>query len=139
MNITQEKITYNEVEKLVKNIDNKNGDNLNKYKNGFDMIIKDINTQILSLNKDRITLDQLNDILNNKINEVNDEMNKKASINDLINLSNKIKQLSNNLILKLDTKIFEENKNNTNNLIEKINTDLSNKYNKNEEDTPGSP
>ena len=134
MNITKEKITYNEVEKLVKNIDNKNGDNLNKYKNGFDMIIKDINTQILSLNKDRITLDQLNDILNNKINEVNDEMNKKASINDLINLSNKIKQLSNNLILKLDTKIFEENKNNTNNLIEKINTDLSNKYNKNEED-----
>jgi hypothetical protein len=134
MNITQEKITYNEVEKLIKNIDNKNGDNLSKYKNGFDMIIKDINTQILSLNKDRITLDQLNDILNNKINEVNDEMNKKASINDLINLSNKIKQLSNNLIHKLDIKIFEENKNTTNNLIEKINTDLSNKYNKNEED-----
>ena len=128
MNITQEKITYNEVEKLIKNIDNKNGDNLSKYKNGFDLIISDINTQILSLNKDKITLEQLNDVLNSKINEVNDEINKKASINDLINISNKIKQLSNNILVKLDTKIFEENKRDTKDLIEKINTDLLNKY-----------
>lgn len=134
INITQEKITYNEVEKLIKNLDNKTTDNMGKFKNGFDSIINDINTQILSLNKDKITLDELNDVLDNKINEVNNEINKRASLNDFSNLNNKIKQLSDNLLLKLDEKIFEENKNETNNLLEKINNELLNKYSKNEED-----
>ena len=134
MNITQDKITYNEVEKLIKSLDNKNNDNMSKYKNNFDLRINDINSQILSIMKEKINMEQLNDILNNKINEINNEINKKASINDFINLSNKLKQLSNNLLLKVDVKIFEENKNSTNNILEKINNELMNKYNKDEED-----
>jgi hypothetical protein len=134
MNITEEKITYSEVEKLIKNLDSKNNDNLSKYKNEFDKIINDVNSQILSLKKNKVTFEELNDSLDNKINEVNNEISKRASVNDLISLNNKIKKLSNNLSVKLDEKIFLENKNEINNIIENINKELLNKYNKNEAD-----
>ena len=55
-------------------------------------------------------------------------------MNDLISLNNKIKTLSNNLSGKLDEKIYIENKNETNKIIENINNELLNKYNKNEAD-----
>ena len=134
MNITEEKITYSEVEKLIKNLDSKNNDNLSKYKNDFDKIINDVNSQILSLKNNKVTFEELNDSLDNKINEVNNEISKRASMNDLISLNNKIKQLSDNLSGKLDKKIYLENKNETNNIIESINNELLNKYNKNESD-----
>ena len=134
MNITQEKITYGEVEKLLKNFDNKNSDNLTKNKNNIDSIINDINNQIVELNKSKVSSEELNDILNNKINELNNEMNKRVSMNDYNNLTNKIKNISDNLLLKLDEKVFEENKKQTKNSIEKINNELLNKYSKNEED-----
>ena len=134
MGITQEKITYNEVEKLLKNFDNKNTDNLVKNKNNFDSKINDINKQILELNNNKVSLEELNIILSGKINELNNEMNKRASITDFINLTNKIKNISNNLLLKLDEKDFEENKKQTKISIDKINNELINKYSKNEED-----
>ena len=134
MNITQEKITYGEVEKLLKNFDNKNSDNFTKNKNNIDSIINDINNQIVELNKSKVSSEELNDILNNKINELNNEMNKRVSMNDYNNLANKIKNISDNLLLKLDEKVFEENKKQTKNSIEKINNELLNKYSKNEED-----
>ena len=134
MNITQEKITYGEVEKLLKNFDNKNSDNLTKNKNNIDSIINDINNQIVELNKSKVSSEELNNILNNKINELNNEMNKRVSMNDYNNLTNKIKNISDNLLLKLDEKVFEENKKQTKNSIEKINNELLNKYSKNEED-----
>jgi hypothetical protein len=134
MNITQEKITYSEVENLLKNLDNKNSDNMKKYKNDFDSITNEINTQILSLNKNKITLEQLNDTLNNKLNDIYNELNKKSSINDFTTLTNKMKNITDNLLHKLDENTFEENKKQTNNIIEKINNELLNKYNKNEED-----
>ena len=134
MNITQEKITYGEVEKLLKNFDNKNSDNLTKNKNNIDSIINDINNQIVELNKSKVSSEELNDILNNKINELNNEMNKRVSMNDYNNLANKIKNISDNLLWKLDEKVFEENKKQTKNSIEKINNELLNKYSKNEED-----
>ena len=134
MNITQEKITYGEVEKLLKNFDNKNSDNFTKNKNNIDSIINDINNQIVELNKSKVSSEELNDILNNKINELNNEMNKRVSMNDYNNLTNKIKNISDNLLLKLDEKVFEENKKQTKNSIEKINNELLNKYSKNEED-----
>jgi len=134
MNITEEKITYCEVEKLIKNLDSKTNDNLSKYKNEFDKIINDLNNQILSLKKNKITFEELNDSLDNKIYEVNNEISKRASVNDLISLNNKIKTLSNNLSGKLDEKIYIENKNETNYIIEKIKNELLNKYNKNEAD-----
>ena len=134
MNITEEKITYREVEKLIKNLDTKNKDNLSKYRNEFDQIINDINSQILSLKKNKVNFEELNESLDSKINEINNEINKRASVNDLISLNNKIKTLSNNLSGKLDEKKYIENKKETNNIIESINNELLNKYNKNEAD-----
>ena len=134
MNISQEKITYNEVEKLLINFDIKNNDNMTKYKKDLDSVINDINAQILSLKKNKITLVELNDVLGNKVNEINNELSKRASINDFINLTNKIKNISDNLSNKLDKKNFEEFKKEINHILEKINNELLNKYNKNEED-----
>ena len=134
MNISQEKITYSEVEKIIKNLDIKNADNMVKYKKDFDSKINDLNTKILSLDKNKITSVELNEALNSKIIEINSELGKRASINDYINLANKIKNTSNALSFKIDKKYFEEFKKEINNIIEKINKELLNKYNKDEED-----
>ena len=47
--ITQEKISYNEVEQIMKNMNEKNSDNIIKNKNEFDKKINDINNQIITL------------------------------------------------------------------------------------------
>ena len=134
INITQEKISYNEVEKLLKQLDNKNNNNLMKFKNNFEALLNDINTQILALSKNKITLLELNEVLNNKLNELGNELSKGASVNDFINLTNKLKNISDILSIKLDKKNFEEFKIEINNIINNINNELLNKYNKNEED-----
>ena len=134
LNVTQEKISYNEVEKLLKQLDNKNSDNLAKFKNNFDAQLNEINTQILSLSKEKISLVELNELLNNKLNEVSIELGKCASVNDFINLKNTLKNISNNLSIKLDRNDFNEFKKEIKDAINKINNELLNKYNKNEED-----
>ena len=134
LNVTQEKISYNEVEKLLKQLDNKNSDNLAKFKNNFDAQLNEINTQILSLSKEKISLVELNELLNNKLNEVSIELGKCASVNDFINLKNTLKNISNNLSIKLDRNDFNEFKKEIKDAINKINNELLNKYNKSEED-----
>ena len=134
LNVMQEKITYNEVEKLLKQLDNKNSDNLAKFKNNFDAQLNEINTQILSLSKEKISLVELNELLNNKLNEVSIELGKCASVNDFINIKNTLKNISNNLSIKLDRNDFNEFKKEIKDAINKINNELLNKYNKSEED-----
>ena len=134
INITQEKISYNEVENLLKQLDNKNNNNLMKFQNNFEALLNDINTQILALSKNKITLLELNEVLNNKLNELGNELSKGASVNDFINLTNKLKNISDILSIKLDKKNIEEFKIEINNIINNINNELLNKYNKNEED-----
>ena len=134
MNIMQEKISYNEVEKLLKQLDNKNSDNMVKFKNNFDAQLNELNTQILSLSKEKISLVELNELLNNKLKEVSIELGKCASINDFINIKNNLKNISNNLSIKLDRNDFNEFKKEIKDALNKINNELLNKYNKNEED-----
>ena len=134
INIAQEKISYNEVEKLIKNLDSKSSDNFSKNKNDFDSLINNMNSQIESLNKDKIGSQELDEVLDNKLVEINNELDKRASIKDFINLTNKIKQLSDNLSAKLDENIYEKNKKETNNIINTLSNQLTNKYSKNEED-----
>ena len=105
-----------------------------KFKNNFDAQLNEINTQILSLSKEKISLVELNELLNNKLNEVSIELSKCASVNDFINIKNTLKNISNNLSIKLDRNDFNEFKKEIKDAINKINNKLLNKYNKNEED-----
>ena len=132
--ITQEKISYNEVEQIIKNMNEKNSDNIIKNKNEFDKKINDINNQIITLGKNKITSEQLNNTLNTKLNEINNEINKRALINDFNLLNNKIRQINDLLSQKMDTKTYEENHNQINNILNQIQSDIINTYNKNEED-----
>ena len=132
--ITQEKISYNEVEQIIKNVNEKNSDNIIKNKNEFDKKINDINNQIITLGKNKITSEQLNNTLNTKLNEINNEINKRALINDFNLLNNKIRQINDLLSQKMDTKTYEENHNQINNILNQIQSDIINTYNKNEED-----
>ena len=132
--ITQEKISYNEVEQIMKNMNEKNSDNIIKNKNEFDKKINDINNQIITLGKNKITSEQLNNTLNTKLNEINNEINKRALINDFNLLNNKIRQINDLLSQKMDTKTYEENHNQINNILNQIQSDIINTYNKNEED-----
>jgi thiamine pyrophosphate-dependent acetolactate synthase large subunit-like protein len=100
MNISQEKITYSEVEKVIKILNIKNDENMVKHKKDFDSKINEINTKILELNNNKIISVELNGALNNKIDEINSEIGNNASINDFINLSNKINNFSNVYHLK---------------------------------------
>ena len=132
--ITQEKISYNEVEQIMKNMNEKNSDNIIKNKNEFDKKINDINNQIITLGKNKITSEQLNNTLNTKLNQINNEINKRALINDFNLLNNKIRQINDLLSQKMDTKTYEENHNQINNILNQIQSDIINTYNKNEED-----
>ena len=132
--ITQEKISYNEVEQIMKNMNEKNSDNIIKNKNEFDKKINDIDNQIITLEKNKITSEQLNNTLNTKLNEINNEINKRALINDFNLLNNKIRQINDLLSQKMDTKTYEENHNQINNILNQIQSDIINTYNKNEED-----
>ena len=134
MNITHEKISYNEVEQLLKQLNNKSNEIMSNFKNNFDSKFNEINTQLLSLNKNKISLLELNEILNDRLNEINNELSKCLSINDFSNVANKIKNISDNLSIKLDRNSFYEFKKEINDMINKINNELLNKYNKNEED-----
>ena len=132
-NIAQDKITYNEVENIIKNLNEKNGENLTNNKNNFDTKLSAINDKMLSLEKNSINNDQLNNIIEAKINEINIEINKRAFINDISNINNKIKKINDELNKKLDEKIYEEDKKQTNKILNQIQSDLINTYNKNEQ------
>ena len=132
--ITQEKITYNEVETIIKNLNEKNSDNLIKNKNEFENKITNINNQINSLEKNKINIEQLNNVLDSKFNEINNEINKRAFINDFTILNNKIRQINEILPMKIDEKSYEENQKQMNTLLQKIQSDLINTYDKKEED-----
>ena len=132
-NIAQDKITYNEVENIIKNLNEKNGENLTNNKNNFDTKLSAINDKMLSLEKNSINNDQLNNIIEAKINEINIEINKRAFINDISNINNKIKKINDELNKKLDETIYEEDKKQTNKILNQIQSDLINTYNKNEQ------
>ena len=132
-NIAQDKITYNEVENIIKSLNEKNGENLNNNRNNFDTKLSEINDKMLSLEKNSINNDQLNNTIEAKINEINIEVNKRAFINDISNINNKIKKINDELNKKLDEKIYEEDKKQTNKILNQIQSDLINTYNKNEQ------
>ena len=132
-NISKDKITYNEVETILKNLNEKNGENLLNNKNNFENKITSINDKISSLEKNSINNDQLNNTIEAKLNEINIEINKRAFINDISNINNKIKKINDELHQKLDEKIFEENMKQNNKIINQIQSDLINTYNKTEQ------
>ena len=132
-NISKDKITYNEVETILKNLNEKNGENLLNNKNNFENKITSINDKISSLEKNSINNDQLNNTIEAKLNEINIEINKRAFINDISNINNKIKKINDELHQKLDEKIFEENMKQSNKIINQIQSDLINTYNKTEQ------
>ena len=132
-NIAQDKITYNEVENIIKSLNEKNGENLNNNRNNFDTKLSEINDKMLSLEKNSINNDQLNNTIEAKINEINIEINKRAFINDISNINNKIKKINDELNKKLDEKIYEEDKKQTNKILNQNQSDLINTYNKNEQ------
>ena len=131
---SQEKITYNEIETIIKNINEKNNDNLAKNKKEFDNKINNINTQINNIEKNKINSEQLNFSLDSKINEMSNEIKKRALITDFNNLNNKIRQLNENLDKKIDEKNYEENFKQTNNILNQIQSELINIYTKKELD-----
>ena len=133
-NISQEKITYTEVEQIIKTLCDKNDEALAKYKNDSTQIINNIDEKISALDKNKITVEDLNEALDNKVKEINNELDKRASVNDFVTLTNKMKNISNNLSTKLDVTAFEENKKQVNDVIEKINGELADKYSKSEEE-----
>ena len=133
-NISQDKITYNEVETILKNMNEKNDKNVINNKNDFDNKITNMNNQILSLEKNKITNEQLNKALETKINEINNEINKRAFINDFSNLNNKIRQINEIITKKLDEKSFEENQKKITTTLNQIQSDLLNIYTKEEQD-----
>ena len=132
--LTQEKITYNEVENIIKNLNEKNSENASINKKEFENKINSINTQINNLEKNKINSEQLNISLESKISQINNEMNKRALVNDINNINNKIRQLNENVDKKLDEKKYEENQQQTNKILNQIQSELINTYNKNEED-----
>ena len=132
-NISKDKITYNEVETILKNLNEKNGENLLNNKNNFENKITSINDKISSLEKNSINNDQLNNTIEAKLNEINIEINKRAFINDISNINNKIKKINDELHQKLDEKIFEENMKQNKKIINQIQSDLINTYNKTEQ------
>ena len=131
--ISQDKITYNEVENIIKNLNEKNGENLTNNKNNFDNKLISINDKISSLEKNSINNDQLNNTIEAKLNEINIEINKRAFINDISNINNKIKKINDELHQKLEEKIFEENMKQNKKIINQIQSDLINTYNKTEQ------
>ena len=133
-NISQDKITYNEVETILKNMNEKNDKNVINNKNDFDNKITNINNQILSLEKNKITNEQLNKALDGKINEINNEISKRAFINDFSNLNNKIRQINEIITKKLDEKFFEENQRKITTTLNQIQSNLLNIYTKEEQD-----
>ena len=132
-NISQDKITYNEVENIIKNLNEKNGENLTNNKNNFDNKLISINDKISSLEKNSINNDQLNNTIEAKLNEINIEINKRAFINDISNINNKIKKINDELHKKLDEKVYEENMKQNNKILNQIQSDLINTYNKTEQ------
>ena len=132
--LTQEKITYNEVEKIIKNLNEKNSENSSINKKEFENKINNINTLINNLEKNKINSEQLNISLESKISQINNEMNKRALINDVNNINNKIRQLNENLDKKLDEKKYEENQQAKNKILNQIQSELINTYNKKEQD-----
>ena len=132
-NITQDKITYNEVENIIKNLNEKNGENLTINKNNFDTQLSTINDKIISFEKNKITNEQLNATIEAKMNEINLEINKRAFNTDVNNINNKIKKINDILSQKLDEKIYEENAKENNKIMNQIQSELINTYNKNEE------
>jgi hypothetical protein len=85
------------------------------------------------LEKNSINNDQLNNTIEAKLNEINIEINKRAFINDISNINNKIKKINDELHQKLDEKIFEENMKQNKKIINQIQSDLINTYNKTEQ------
>ena len=132
--LTQEKITYNEVENIIKNLNEKNSENSSINKKEFENKINNINTQINNLEKNKINSEQLNISLESKISQINNEMNKRALVNDINNINNKIRQLNENVDKKLNEKKYEENQQQANKILNQIQSELINTYNKNEED-----
>ena len=132
--LTQEKITYNEVENIIKNLNEKNSENSSINKKEFENKINSINAQINNLEKNKINSEQLNISLESKISQINNEMNKRALINDINNINNKIRQLNENVDKKLDEKKYEENQQQANKILNQIQSELINTYNKKEED-----
>ena len=132
--MTQEKITYNEMENIIKNINERNNENLTKNKKELNNKINNINTQIINLDKNKINSEQLNLFLDNKINEINNEINKRAFISDITNINNKLKQINDMLAQKLDESIYGKNHKEVINLLNKIESESENTYKKKEED-----
>ena len=132
--MTQEKITYNEMENIIKNINERNNENLTKNKKELNNKINNINTQIINLDKNKINSEQLNLFLDNKINEINNEINKRAFISDITNINNKLKQINDTLAQKLDEAIYGKNHKEVINLLNKIESESENTYKKKEED-----
>ena len=132
--MTQEKITYNEMENIIKNINERNNENLTKNKKELNNKINNINTQIINLDKNKINSEQLNLYLDNKINEINNEINKRAFISDITNINNKLKQINDTLAQKLDEAIYGKNHKEVINLLNKIESESENTYKKKEED-----
>ena len=132
--MTQEKITYNEMENIIKNMNERNNENLTKNKKELNNKINNINTQIINLDKNKINSEQLNLFLDNKINEINNEINKRAFISDITNINNKLKQINDTLAHKLDEAIYGKNHKEVINLLNKIESESENTYKKKEED-----
>ena len=132
--MTQEKITYNEMENIIKNMNERNNENLTKNKKELNNKINNINTQIINLDKNKINSEQLNLYLDNKINEINNEINKRAFISDITNINNKLKQINDTLAQKLDEAIYGKNHKEVINLLNKIESESENTYKKKEED-----
>ena len=132
--MTQEKITYNEMENIIKNINERNNENLTKNKKELNNKINNINTQIINLDKNKINSEQLNLFLDNKINAINNEINKRAFISDITNINNKLKQINDMLAQKLDESIYGKNHKEVINLLNKIESESENTYKKKEED-----
>lgn len=133
MNNSQEKISYKEFENMMKAYEDKNNECIKNIQKNYEGIFRDINSQLLSLTKDKICMEQCDELVNKKMNEINNSLIKYASVNDFLGLSNKVKQISDNVSKKLNQEEFVEYKKKTNDSIGVINKELSNRYNKEEE------
>ena len=133
MNNSQEKISYKEFENMMKAYEDKNNECIKNIQKNYEGIFRDINSQLLSLTKDKICMEQCDELVNKKMNEINNTLIKYASVNDFLGLSNKVKQISDNVSKKLNQEEFVEYKKKTNDSIGVINKELSNRYNKEEE------
>ena len=133
-NIGSEKTSFSDVENLLKNLETNTNENLKNFVENNDKLLEGINVKILLLEKDKISNQELTEKLNKISADINNEINKKSSIIDIINLQNKLKQISDTLANKVDFNKYNENLIENKTIFDNMTNELNNKYNKDDID-----